>query len=255
MIKLSAGRMTRAAARDLLFDDRPIADPRADLQSRVQKHMTATARVEVRLTDNRSTMLSVRTEPDRFILRVHHMFLQAGPEIVVALARYVERDDRRASLAINRFIDGHATAIRRPRRTAPVVRPLEPRGEIHDLTSIFHELNARYFARRITARITWGPRLRPQLRGRLRRSLKMGSYCVEDRLIRIHPSLDRACVPRDFLAWIVYHEMLHEKHDMPLVHGRRQFHTPAFLADEARFAGYELARRWERDHLDLLLSY
>ena len=29
----------------------------------------------------------------------------------------------------------------------------------------------------------------------------------------------------------------------------------AFLADEARYEHYDAARRWERDHLDLLLSY
>ena len=255
MIKLSAGRVTRAAARDLLFDLPGPTDPRADLEARVKRHMGPSSRLELRLTDNRSTMISVRNETDRFVLRLHHMFLGADPKVVLALARYVEKDDRRASLALNRFIDGHSARIKRSRRVAPAPRPIEPRGEVHDLSSIFAELNARYFRNAIVARITWGPRLSPQLRGRLRRSLKMGSYCVEDRLIRIHPSLDRTSVPREFLAWIVYHEMLHEKHDMPLVGGRRQFHTPAFLADEARFAGYELARRWEREHLDLLLSY
>ena len=126
---------------------------------------------------------------------------------------------------------------------------------MHDLQLIFEALNARYFGGAIQAMITWGPRLSPQLRGRQRRTLKMGSYCVEDRLIRIHPSLDRPSIPRDFLAWIVYHEMLHQKHAMPLRGGRRQFHTPAFLADEARYEHYEAARLWEREHLDLLLSY
>ena len=251
MTTLSAARVSRAAAKDLLYE-KP-ADPRADLEARIQRHIGA-VRLRVSITDNQSTMISVKTENGGFTLRLHHMFLQAGPEIVIALARYVARDDAAASRVLNRYIDKHSQEIQIQRRRAPQ-RALEPKGDVHDLRSIYDELNQSYFAGTIEAAITWGPRLSPRLRGRERRSMKMGSYCVEDRLIRIHPSLDRVEVPRDFLAWIVYHEMLHEKHDMPFVGGRRQFHTPAFLADEACYEHYEVARRWEREHLDLLLSY
>jgi hypothetical protein len=246
-------RTTRSAAHDLL-PDAPSADPRADLEARLQREVRS-ARIELGLTDNRSTMISVRSDPGLYRLRLHHMFLAAGPEIVLALARYVERDDRAASQILNHYIDRHATRIRRPRRSRSATRALQPRGEVHDLLALFDALNARYFAGAIRADITWGPRLSPALRGRERRSLKLGSYCVEDRLIRIHPSLDRSEVPVEFLGWIVYHEMLHQKHDIPVRGGRRQFHTPAFLAEEARYQHYEAARRWEREHLDLLLSY
>ena len=83
----------------------------------------------------------------------------------------------------------------------------------------------------------------------------MGSYSVEDRLIRIHPALDRWFVPRYFLEWIVFHEMLHQVHDIPVVGGRRQFHTPEFLAEEKQFEGYERARAWERENLDRILTF
>ena len=63
----------------------------------------------------------------------------------------------------------------------------------------------------------------------------MGSYSVEDKLIRIHRSLDRDLVPRFFVAWIVYHEMLHQVHGAPILNGRRQFHTKVCLEDEARY--------------------
>jgi hypothetical protein len=246
-------RTARAAARDLLPEPCE-RDRRGELEGRIQEHVRS-ARIELGLTDNLSTMISVRTEPGLFRLRLHHMFLRAGPEIVLALARYVERDDRAASQQLNRYIDVHAARIRRPRRRRAAPRTLETKGEIHDLAAIFTALNARYFGGAIRADITWGPRLSPALRGRERRSLKLGSYCVEDKLIRIHPSLDRGEVPSDFLGWIVYHEMLHQKHDIPIRGGRRQFHTPAFLADEALYEHYDAARRWEREHLDLLLTY
>ncbi|HEY0251572.1 MAG TPA: hypothetical protein VGC41_08595, partial [Kofleriaceae bacterium] len=71
-------------------------------------------------------------------------------------------------------------------------------GEIHDLRAIYDELNARYFGNKIDALITWGQK---NGRPKCRNSIKMGSYAVEDRLIRIHRSLDRAFVPRFFIAW------------------------------------------------------
>ena len=42
---------------------------------------------------------------------------------------------------------------------------------------------------------------------------------------------------------------------VPVVKGRRRFHTAAFLHDEARFADYERARAWERANLDRLLTF
>ena len=83
----------------------------------------------------------------------------------------------------------------------------------------------------------------------------MGSYSVEERLIRIHPALDRRFVPRYFLDWIVYHEMLHQVHDIPVIGGRRQFHTPEFMAQESNYEHYERARDWERRNLDRILNF
>jgi hypothetical protein len=112
--------------------------------------------------------------------------------------------------------------------------------------------HARNIEDKIDARITWGAR---GARRRRRTSIKMGSYSVEDRLIRIHPALDRRFVPRYFLEWIVYHEILHQVHDMPIVSGRRQFHTPEFVAQESNYEHYERAREFERRHLDRILNF
>ena len=74
----------------------------------------------------------------------------------------------------------------------------------------------------------------------------MGSFAVEDRVIRIHPALDQACVPDYFVAWIVFHEMLHGKHEVKRENGRRRFHTPEFLEEERQFPDYDRACAWEK---------
>lgn len=217
----------------------------------------AAARLELAVTDNHSTMITVRREPGRYRLRLHRMFVHAGPEIVAALGRYVARNERAASAELSAFIDAHQHHIQertprapRPVPLSPVVPVLLARGQAHDLQSIFDALNVRYFGGRIAARIAWGSR-----RGRSARSLLLGSYAVEDRLIRIHPTLDRAIVPRFYVEWIVYHEMLHQKHPIPIVDGRRCFHTQEFRAEERLFDDYERAVRWEHQNQHRLLLY
>jgi hypothetical protein len=229
---------------------------RKDLERRIAQHVPE-GRLALAVTDNRYTMISVKREKGLFRLRLHHMFLDAAPDVVRALGRYVARNDREASRMLGRFIDIHQRKIRRARRPTHVVAnvTIETMGEVHDLRQIYDSVNHRYFDNRIDARITWGQRLQPGGKRRRRNSIKMGSYSVEDRLIRIHPSLDRSFVPRLFVEWIVYHEMLHQKHDIPVVGGRRRFHTPAFMAEEASYEHFDRARQWERENLDKLLFY
>jgi hypothetical protein len=240
-----------------VFDDWD--DPEAarkELERRIAQHVPE-GRLALAVTDNRYTMISVKREKGLFRLRLHHMFLEAEAEVVHALGRYVARNDRDASRLLGRFIDVHQRKIRRARSAppGPASVTIETLGEVHDLREVYDHLNRIYFDGRIDARITWGQRIAPGAKRRRRNSIKMGSYSVEDRLIRIHPSLDRPFVPRLFVEWIVYHEMLHQKHDIPVVGGRRQFHTPEFMAEEAAYEHFDRARQWERENLDKLLFY
>ncbi len=244
-----------------------VAAAQDSLERRIRAHLTH-GRVQVTLTDNRYTMISVRRigaredrggaggkaprgSERRYEVRLHHMFADADPVITRALAHYIADNDADASRILGDFIDANSGHVRGRSRRAPNQLILTA-GEHHDLREIFDELNARYFDNRIDAAITWGPR---SGRPRRRNSIKMGSYSVEDRLIRIHRSLDRAFVPRFFVAWIVFHEMLHQVHDIRVKNGRREFHSKEFLAAEAGFELYEQAKLWERRHLDALLTY
>lgn len=233
-------------------------DARKDLEGRISSAMgphAPEARLALAVTDNRYTIISVKREKGLFRLRLHHMFLDAAPDVVKALGRYVARNDRDASQQLSEFIDIHQRKIRRARRRRQAIVTLETKGEVHDLQQIYDELNADYFEGSIEARITWGQRALPGSKKRRRTSIKMGSYCLEDRLIRVHPSLDRPFVPRLFVEWVVYHEMLHQKHGVPLIDGRHQFHSPEFMQEEAQYENYERASRWERENLDRILCY
>ena len=222
------------------------------LERRIRAHMSR-GRITVTLTDNRYTMISVRRIPRqrRYEVRLHYMFADTDPVITRALARYITHNDAQASRILGEFIDQNSDHVRGRARRQPT-QVIFTAGEVHDLRDIFDELNMRYFDNKIEAAITWGMR---NGRPRRRNSIKMGSYAVEDRLIRIHRSLDRQFVPRFFVAWIVFHEMLHQVHDVRVVNGRREFHSKEFLADEMIYEQYDAAKRWEHEHLDALLTY
>ena len=112
---------------------------------------------------------------------------------------------------------------------------------------------AEYFGGSVHVLITWGKpgRRRP----RPRSTIKLGSYSSAERLIRVHPVLDRPWVPRYFVAYIVYHEMLH--HIVPghltRTAARRVLHPPAFLERERAFHHFDRAIAWEKKHLGRLL--
>jgi hypothetical protein len=205
--------------------------------------------LELALTNNHYSMISVRRKADGYRLRLHHMFVGAEPRVVRALARYVVHNDRRASTLLGEYIEANQHIIRQQERK-PRNMTMRTAGRHHDLQAIYDRLNAQMFGGTLEARITWGP---GAAKGRRRRSIKMGSFAVEDRVIRIHPSLDQDNVPDYFVSWIVFHEMLHGKHEVLRTNGRRRFHTQEFLDEEKTFPDYARACAWEKANLDRLL--
>jgi hypothetical protein len=204
--------------------------------------------VALSVTDNRRQMISLDHRGTVLFARVHHMFLDAPVPVQEALARYLVEGDRVSSGVVTRFIDDNAYRIRACRA---VVTPLITQGDHHDLLTLSQKVNEKYFGGAVDALLTWGKRTRPA--ADTRRSIKLGSYSAVERLIRVHPVLDRPWVPRYFVSYILYHEMLH--HVIPSSHGpgRRLLHPPAFLARERLFRDYERSLVWERSHVTRLL--
>jgi hypothetical protein len=207
--------------------------------------------LQLTITDNRSVMISVQRDIKRQVYRVrlHHLFVDAPTAVLRILAHYIMLGDRKSSRDLNGFIDERQDRIREPEQQER--RPtIKTHGKVYDLREIFDDLNARYFNRQVSAKISWGRNVGS---GRARSSIKVGSFIVELDLIRIHPGLDQRWIPRFYIEWVVFHEMLHSVHPIPRVNGRRRFHTPEFEMDERRFEHYELATLWEKRNLAALL--
>lgn len=203
--------------------------------------------VALTVTDNRHTMISSGRRGEYFVLRLHRMFLEADDRTIRALSRYLVRSDRRASARLDEFIEANSHRIRKTgrRRTS-----LRTQGEHHDLEQIFVELNRRWFDDVVDVHVTWSRRS-PRKR---RRSIRLGTYVGEDRLIRIHPVLDALWVPRYFVRYVLFHEMLHAVIPAPTRNGRQRFHSREFRERERAYPDYERAIEWERRNLRRLLT-
>jgi hypothetical protein len=201
------------------------------------------------ITDNRHSIITHRVQKGVLHARVHHMFLDAPATVVDALVRYVTRGDRDASATLGDHIDDNGFRLARRKRSAPLVS----RGKHHDLLELFEGINDRYFGGGINAVITWGKRPTRKTRGVPQKTIKLGSYSAVDRLIRIHPALDQKWVPRYFVAYIVYHEMLHHVIPGSRGLGRVNLHPPEFKEREKQFRYFERALQWERRRVARLL--
>jgi predicted metal-dependent hydrolase len=237
----------------LLFRSEEALDQEAAFDALGQRLSTLLREpVDLVMTDNRRTMISSRHRNGAWLVRLHHMFVDADDQTVRSLARYIARNDRRAGAHLDTYIRDNEHRIKKERRR--VVR-VHTRGRHHDLSAIFDELNQRWFHGRVSGvRVTWGRRPAEQRRRR-RRSIRLGTYVAEDRLIRIHPFLDQDWVPQYFVAYVVFHEMLHHLVPAPVRNGRQCFHSREFRILERAYPDYDRALSWERKNLPKLLRY
>ncbi|MGF1467707.1 MAG: hypothetical protein ACFCGT_16400 [Sandaracinaceae bacterium] len=218
------------------------------LQRRLRDGLGVPLRVV--LTDNQRSMISSRVRDGRLVVRIHRLFLHSDGRVVETLVRYLRDADREASGELSRFIEKHRDRIRR--RTRRVV--LRPRGRVHDLEALLEEVRRAHVPdAEDPVRITWARR-GTSVAGARRRTLRLGTYVHDLRLIRIHPVLDQSFVPAFFVAFVVFHELLH--HVVPPTRdrgGRYEYHPPAFRARERSHPEWRAAEAWERANLARLL--
>ena len=193
--------------------------------------------VSLILTDNSTSMLSCRIRDGVLFVRLHRMFLSADHTVLDEIVSYL-RDRKRAMPHFRSFLRLNRGGFqRKPAKKVNV----QTRGRHHDLSELYDEINRQYFDNKVTAAITWGSRS-PASAVRKR---TVGSYSERSNTIRINPVLDRKNVPRCYVAFIVYHEMLHADMGIAMRGKRRSVHPREFRRREKLFQEHEKATAWE----------
>jgi len=193
--------------------------------------------VTVVLTVNSTSMLSARMHNNVLRIRLHRMFLAADNRVMNEIASYL-KNKKGAMPHFRGFIRENREQLRRkpPKKIA-----LRTAGKFHDLSGLYEEINKEYFGGLVNAAITWGS-TSPRFAVRKR---TLGSYSERSHSIRINPVLDRKTVPRYYVAFIVYHEMLHAAMGISLKGKRRSIHSREFREREKLYKHYSEARAWE----------
>lgn len=189
-----------------------------------------------------SSLWRKRQYRNAVLLKFGEGFLYAGHEVWRALIRssMAGRDEARDRL-IREYADSEDFS--------EVLFELESfvdsaarstQGYAHNLDQSFDRVNALYFRGSMPKpNVVWNR----TLTGR-----KFGHYQPGTDTVMLSVSLDDPSVPACVVDFVMYHELLHKKHGITVVNGRRLLHSPGFRADERRFDDYDEAGR----HLDEL---
>lgn len=195
-------------------------------------------KISIVITDNSTSMLSIKEKKGAVIIRLHKMFLCAGSDVLNEVADYIKRNRKKTPL-IREFINLHAHSLKKGPTRKITIRT---EGRYHDLQEIYHSINQEYFGGKISASITWGAE--SPKRSAAKRTL--GSYSYHTSTIRINPKLDSKKVPLYYMEFLVYHEMLHADIGVKNENGRRIVHSGEFKKREKNFRHYKRAVEWEK---------
>lgn len=212
-------------------------------------------RCELVINENRSTMLSVLDRRPGFArLSVHKMFLSAPDPVIAAVAHFIKgarRQREEHNFVLRTFIQQQLSQADYTYLVNP--QKLVQEGRVYHLKMLYDSINQKYFENQLRLAITWYGNLKRRARTRI----TFGQYLDGLRLIKIHRILDDPFFPEYFVAFIVYHEMLHA-----VIPGhanetsrRYTFHSREFKAREREFEHYHLALAWEKRNKELLFRY
>lgn len=200
-------------------------------------------KIRLKINDNRTTMLSVKWEPECTTVSLHRMFLKAPEGIVQSIGKYIGRKNLSISPMVKAYIEN---SLRRLDYSNKLDKAkLSTKGAVYNLQAIYNKLNARYFDNKLNLSITWFGTKRTKKGSRL----AIGLFQEPMKLIKIHRLLDNEHFPLFVIEFVIYHEMVHAVHP-PYVDakGVTKIHHKAFKEKEREYSNFLKAERWIEAH-------
>lgn len=203
---------------------------------------------EIKLNENRFHILTMKylKKSRKRILSLHKVFLEAPKDIIAAIGNYFHTKDASSLFKIKQYMQLRLKVATFPSKA---VKPVITQGSAHNLLDLYNEVNERYFSKNLSLQITWYGKLSK----RKAISLTLGLYDDQLKLIKIHRCLDESFIPRYFISYVIYHEMLH--YVVPPYFddkGRLIRHGKEFKKMEKKFDDYERANLWLRKNKKFL---
>jgi predicted metal-dependent hydrolase len=188
---------------------------------------------------------TARLHENRLIVRVSDIFTDAPEEIYRSLALillaklYRKKIDQSYHQTYRTFIlsdkiQERARIVRNGRCRLRTLRGAQ--GRHVDLNEIFDRLNEQYFANTLLKpRLSWSAKKTRYILGR---------FDITQNTIFISRFFDSPEIPAMVTEYVMFHEMLHVKHQSQVQDSRLIVHTREFRSEEKRFVDYHRAKVW-----------
>lgn len=205
----------------------------------------------LRLNRNGKTMLSLRGRQGDSVVSVHVGLLD-HPDALAELVGWITSNGRRTSPRLRQALQD---VWREQRQRSVTITPadlpaLETLPTSFDLRAEFALVHGTWFPHLTKPSIRWG---RNSPRRRLT-SIRFACYRSRPQpVIVVNPRLAQPWVPKVFVEHVLYHELCHHAQASAPIRGEPP-HSRRFRQWEAQYPHHEIARIWERLHLDRFLS-
>jgi predicted metal-dependent hydrolase len=188
---------------------------------------------------------TARLHENRLTVRLSDIFNTAPAEVYHSLALillaklYRKKIDTAYHRTYRTFIlsqDIQERARQARGRRCRRIRPGAAMGRHVDLNALFEGLNRRYFGGVLDKpRLSWSAK---------KARYVLGRYDATQQAIYISRIFDAPEIPAYVTEYIMFHEMLHMKHQSRVHDARLIVHTPEFRAEERNYALFQEAKSW-----------
>lgn len=191
---------------------------------------------------------TVRLRDGRLQVRLSDIFIDAPSEVHESLAlillaklyrKKVDDSHHRTyrAFTLRGDIQERARLARHDRGRA--ARMASSRGRHVDLDAVFDRVNEQYFEGKLDKpKLSWSAK---------KAKYVLGRYDAFHQAIFVSCVFDSCEVPAYVVDYIMFHEMLHVKHQSCVHDTRLVVHTAEFRNEERRFRQYEDAKRWLKE--------
>ncbi len=205
----------------------------------------------LKINDNRSTMLSVKWEPDCTKVSLHRIFLDAPGNVMEVLACYLSQKKDSVPKEVRNYIEESLKTLDYSHKVDR--SELYTTGDCFDLEELYDQVNHEYFSGSLNLLITWFGKKRVSKSQRSR--LTLGLFHDQLKLIKVNRFLDTQTIPEFLVSFVIYHEMLH--HVCPSyvdAKGTHRIHTKEFKAKEEKFRYFDAVQQWMGENQNALFD-
>jgi len=196
--------------------------------------------IQIKINDNKSHYFVLKDKRNCISISLHRLFLKAPMDVLNALISYIISKKREDFRLVKHFI--YSSQANLDFSDQINQENLTYKGDYFDLLNLYQFVNKEYFNDDLSLNITWFKPIYKTFR-----HITFGSYDRQYKLIRINKTLDHKDVTKQYMEYLIFHEILHDVYPSKVLKsGRYQMHGKEFKEHEKSFPNFTQMKKFER---------